>query len=30
MAIPGVGYFAMCQDTEGTTFGIMQFDETAK
>ena len=30
MAIPGVGYVAMCQDTEGTTFGIMQFDETAK
>ena len=30
MAIPGVGFFAMCQDTEGTTFGIMQFDEKAK
>ena len=30
MAIPGVGFFALCQDTEGTTFGIMQFDEKAK
>jgi predicted enzyme related to lactoylglutathione lyase len=30
MPIPGVGYFALCQDTEGTTFGIMQFDEKAK
>ncbi len=30
MAIPGVGYFALCQDTEGTTFGIMEFDEKAK
>lgn len=30
MAIPGVGFFALCQDTEGTTFGIMEFDEKAK
>ena len=30
MAIPGVGFFALCQDPEGTTFGIMQFDEKAK
>jgi predicted enzyme related to lactoylglutathione lyase len=29
-AIPGVGYFALCQDTEGNTFGIMQFDQKAK
>jgi uncharacterized protein len=29
-AIPGVGYFAYCQDTEGNIFGIMQPDETAK
>ncbi len=25
-SIPGVGYFAYCQDTEGNTFGIMQDD----
>ena len=25
MEIPGVGLFVMCQDTEGTAFGIMQF-----
>lgn len=30
MAISGVGYLAMCQDTEGNTFGIMQSDEQAK
>jgi uncharacterized protein len=30
MAIQGIGFFALCQDTEGTTFGIMQFDEKAK
>lgn len=29
MAIPGVGYFAYCQDTEGNVFGIMQPDEAA-
>jgi uncharacterized protein len=29
-AIPGVGYFAYCQDTEGNTFGIMQADPSAK
>jgi len=29
-SIPSVGYFALCQDTEGNTFGIMQFDEKAK
>ncbi len=28
-AIPGVGYFAACQDTEGNVFGIMQMDESA-
>jgi uncharacterized protein len=28
--IPGVGYFIYCQDTEGTAFGIMQFDAAAK
>jgi uncharacterized protein len=29
MAIPGMGYFAYCQDTEGNTFGIMQNDPSA-
>jgi uncharacterized protein len=28
--IPGVGYFAYCQDTEGNIFGIMQRDPSAK
>ena len=30
MAIPGVGYFALCQDTEGNPFGIMESDEGAQ
>ena len=30
MPIPGVGYFAYCQDTEGNIFGIMQADTQAK
>ncbi|MBV9121530.1 MAG: VOC family protein [Chloroflexi bacterium] len=30
MAIPGVGWFAFCQDTEGNGFGIMQPDEAAR
>jgi predicted enzyme related to lactoylglutathione lyase len=30
MPIPGVGYLAYCQDTEGNIFGIVQFDKTAK
>lgn len=30
MAIPGVGYFAYCQDTEGNLFGIIQEDKMAK
>ncbi len=28
-AIPGVGYMAYCQDTEGNVFGIMENDPTA-
>jgi len=28
--IPGVGYFAYCQDTEGNLFGVMQPDTNAK
>jgi predicted enzyme related to lactoylglutathione lyase len=30
MAIPGVGYFALCQDSEGNPFGIIDSDPTAK
>jgi predicted enzyme related to lactoylglutathione lyase len=29
IAIPGVGYVQYCQDTEGNTFGIMEYDESA-
>ncbi|MGA2668284.1 MAG: VOC family protein [Ignavibacteria bacterium] len=29
-AIPGVGYFAYCEDVEGNKFGMMQPDEKAK
>jgi predicted enzyme related to lactoylglutathione lyase len=29
-AIPGVGWVAYCQDTEGTTFGLMQEDPSAE
>lgn len=29
-AIPGVGWFANCQDTEGNDFGIMQEDSKAR
>ena len=30
MAVPGVGYMAYCQDTEGNVFGMMQSDPSAK
>jgi uncharacterized protein len=30
MPIPGIGYLAICQDTEGITFGIIQHDRNAK
>lgn len=30
MSIPGVGWFAACQDTEGNMFGIIQMDEKAR
>ena len=30
MPIPGIGFFAYCQDTEGNLFGIMQEDKSAK
>lgn len=29
-AVPGVGWLAYCQDTEGNTFGIMQSDPAAQ
>jgi predicted enzyme related to lactoylglutathione lyase len=29
IAIPGVGYIQYCQDTEGNTFGILQYEESA-
>ena len=29
-AVPGVGYFSYCTDTEGNTFGLMQYDPKAK
>ncbi len=28
--VPGIGYFAACQDTEGNAFSVMKFDEQAK
>ncbi len=28
-AIPGIGWFSYCRDTEGNVFGIMQSDKTA-
>jgi uncharacterized protein len=30
MAIPGIGWVAYCQDTEGNIFGIMQEDKSAR
>ncbi len=30
LAIPGIGWFATCQDTEGNVFGIIQEDTKAK
>ena len=30
MAIPGVGWFAVCRDTEGNKFGVMEDDLNAK
>jgi predicted enzyme related to lactoylglutathione lyase len=28
--VPQMGYFAVCQDTEGNSFGIWQSDANAK
>ena len=30
MPIPGSGYLAYCEDTEGNAFGLMELDPTAK
>lgn len=30
MAIPGIGWFAQCTDTEGNVFGIIEMDKKAK
>jgi len=30
MPIPGIGYMAMCTDTENNSFGIFEADQTAK
>jgi predicted enzyme related to lactoylglutathione lyase len=30
MAIPGIGYLAICEDTEGILFGIIENDRNAK
>ena len=30
MAIPNMGYFAVCSDTENNTFGLWEADTTAK
>jgi len=29
-AVPGMGYFVICQDTEGNVFGIWEMDMGAK
>ena len=30
MAVPNMGYFAVCRDTENNSFGIWESDESAK
>lgn len=30
MAVPGIGYMAYCQDSEGNPFGMMETDKEAK
>jgi hypothetical protein len=30
MAVPGMGYLAVCSDTENNTFGLWEADTTAK
>jgi uncharacterized protein len=29
ISLPGLGYVQYCQDSEGNTFGIMEYDESA-
>jgi predicted enzyme related to lactoylglutathione lyase len=29
VALPGLGYMQYCQDTEGNTFGIIEYNESA-
>lgn len=29
-AVPGMGYFALCLDTEGNTFALWEMNERAK
>jgi uncharacterized protein len=29
-AIPGMGYYAVCMDTENNVFGLLEYDHTAK
>jgi predicted enzyme related to lactoylglutathione lyase len=29
-AVPRMGYFAICQDTENNSFGLWEKDDTAK
>lgn len=30
MAVPGMGYFSLCMDTEGNVFGLWEADPQAK
>jgi hypothetical protein len=30
MAVPGMGYFAVCYDTENNSFGIWESNESTK
>jgi uncharacterized protein len=30
MAVPGMGYLAICLDTENNNFGIWEYNESAK
>jgi uncharacterized protein len=30
MTIPGIGYLAICEDTDGNSFGIIQHDRNAR
>lgn len=30
MAVPGMGYFVVCHDTENNSFGIWEYNESPK